>query len=1268
MVTKSGQGLLGEDAKLLMEAIEKRYRGNKELKKVHRTLLKQQYKNFATSRSSNTNQNPQNMAFLSSKSTSNTNQVDTNASGVSTTHTQEDLEQIDPGELEEIDLHWEMAMLTIRARRALRNQDNRGREYGRTNVPVETPTENALIAQDEIGGYDWSYQAEEETPTKYAFMALTSSGSSSSSDFENNRSTKGYHEVPPPVTGNYMPLKRDPRLIDKHFESESMDVSTASSSTDKTVKTVDITHKGVLSTKEPKSVMKNNFVPPIIEDWHSYNDSKHELLPTVKGNPQQKEYKEKGVIDSEIKKAEFLLLDDSQVLLRVPRKDNIYSVDLKSIVPTRGLTCLLAKATLDESNLWHMRLGHINFKTMNKLVKGNLVRGIKREYSVARTPQQNRVAERRNRTLIEAARTMLVDFNSPTTFWAEAVNTACYVLNRALVTRPHNKTPYELILGRPSLIDFMKPFGCSVTVLNTMDNLGKFKGKADEGYFVRYSVVRNGQDWLFDIDSLTIPVNYVPVVTGNQTNGIARTKEKLVAGHDEKKKELEQEYILIPICTIGPLISQDAKDSIEDAGKKAPEVDADDIGIFGNAYDDDVLEEDVDMNNVDSSYAIPKATNQDKYVAEILKKIDFVTVKIASTLMESNKPLIKDEEAEDVDVHLYRSMIGLLMYLTASRPDVTFAAFGIVKIHHLTLKLHPIVIMLEPVLIGNLQQEESTTGGCQFLGKRLILWQCKKETIVANSTTEAEYVDAANYYGQVLWTQNQLLDYGFNLMNTKIYIVNESTICVVKNPVFHSKTKHIEIRHHFFRDAYEKKLVIAKGGRCFVDTSKVTIGNTLLSTDGQRYLKDQPKLCLWYPKDSPFDLEAYPDSDYARASLDRKSTTGGCQFHGKRLVIAKDGRCFMDTSEVTIGNRLLSTAGLTTAWQRLVIAKDGRCFVDTSEVIIGNTLLSTAGLTTVGQRVNDQEQIQALVDKKKVIITEDSIRSDLRFDDAEGTACLLNEAIFKGLARMGPQKKQKPKRKQMKEAEVSHDESEDEDHVPIPSSDPLPSGEDSYTLNELMVFCTRLQEQVFDLQEAKDAQSKKIAALKMKKNDDEMFGVNDLSEEEVVLDTTTSEHEEMIIEDVSTAEPVTTAGEVVTTVADKVSAAPTIDVTKDGITMAQALAALKSTKPKVVVQKKEVSTTIPIAAITVTTAVSTSRAKGVVFHEQKQSHILIVSLSKDKGKAKMIEPKVPIKKKDKMRIDEEYAKQLEAEEQEAARLSGAQQDEEANISCIPQKP
>ncbi|GJS84566.1 putative ribonuclease H-like domain-containing protein [Tanacetum coccineum] len=251
----------------------------------------------------------------------------------------------------------------------------------------------------------------------------------------------------------------------------------------------------------------------------------------------------------------FKLTDESHVLLKVPRKNNMYSVDLKNIVPKGGLTCLFAKATSDESKLWHRRLGHINFKTMNKLVKGNLVRGLpsklfennqtcvacqkgKQHRASSRTPQQNGVAERKNRTLIEAARLMLVDLKLPTTFWAEVVNTACYVQNRVLVTKPHNKTPYELFLGRKPALGFMRPFGCPVTILNTIDHLGKYDGKADEGFFVGDNIpniARNGPNWLFDIDALTKSMNYKPVITGNQSNGNAGTKACDDAGDDEKK-------------------------------------------------------------------------------------------------------------------------------------------------------------------------------------------------------------------------------------------------------------------------------------------------------------------------------------------------------------------------------------------------------------------------------------------------------------------------------------------------------------------------------------------------------------------------------------------------------------------------------------------------------------------------------------------------------------------------------------------------------------
>ncbi|GKC48621.1 hypothetical protein Tco_1071366 [Tanacetum coccineum] len=202
--------------------------------------------------------------------------------------------------------------------------------------------------------------------------------------------------------------------------------------------------------------------------------------------------------------------------------------------------------------------------------------------------------------------------------------------------------------------------------------------------------------------------------------------------------------------------------------------------------------------------------------------------------METHKPLLKDADGEDVDEHLYRSMIGSLMYLTSSRPDIMFAVcvYARFQVNPKSLHLHAVKRIFRYLkgqpklglwypkdspfdLVAYTNSDyarasldrKSTTEGCQLLRCRLISWQCKKQIVVANSTTEAEYIDASNYCGQVLWIQNQLMDYRYNFMQTKIHIDNESTIYIVKNPVFHSKTKHIEIRHHFIRDSNEKKLI-----------------------------------------------------------------------------------------------------------------------------------------------------------------------------------------------------------------------------------------------------------------------------------------------------------------------------------------------------------------------------------------------------------------------------------------------------------------------------
>ncbi|GJU03762.1 putative ribonuclease H-like domain-containing protein [Tanacetum coccineum] len=174
--------------------------------------------------------------------------------------------------------------------------------------------------------------------------------------------------------------------------------------------------------------------------------------------------------------------------------------------------------------------------------------------------------------------------------------------------------------------------------------------------------------------------------------------------------------------------------------------------------------------------------SQDKYEAEILRKFSFINTGTASTSMIYKKLCIKDSDGMIIDIMLH---------------NVQSARFQVTpKVSH----SHAVKRIFS-------LDRKSTTGGCQFLGCRLISWQCKKQTVVATSSTEAEYVAAASCCRQVLWIQNQMLDYGYNFMHTMINIDNNSTICIVKNPVSHTKTKHIEIRYHFIRDCYDKKLI-----------------------------------------------------------------------------------------------------------------------------------------------------------------------------------------------------------------------------------------------------------------------------------------------------------------------------------------------------------------------------------------------------------------------------------------------------------------------------
>nr|GEV80867.1 hypothetical protein [Tanacetum cinerariifolium] len=762
----------------------------------------------------------------------------------------------------------------------------------------------------------------------------------------------------------------------------------------------------------------------------------------------------------------------------------MYSVDMRNIVPKESLTCLVAMATLNESMLWHMRLGHINFKNNNKLVKDNLVRGLPskhfendqtfvaclkgkqhkasctskiqntisqplfvlhmylfgltfmsnlmhKEYGLVVTDDYSRYTwvfflEIKDETtgilkkfikeienlvdkkvkvircdnMTEFKNSVMNDFCAMKGIRREFsvartpqknVNTACYVQNMVLVVKPHNKTPYELFKGRTPALSFMRPFGCHVTNLNTLDHLGKFDGKADEGLFVEYSlnskafrvyntrtrkveenlhvrfledkpiIADDGPKWLFDIDGLTKSMNYVLVVVDGsplfdsspKISDVARSPHSSDAGkkhdkvsdkesealnelnstfenlnteypddpkmpglktidtYDDSKEEadftnLESSIHVSPTPTtrihknhplkqvIGslntPVQTRSKLQPTSEQGfisrgnsRRATPVQITKglilvdlpkgkkvIGtkwVFRNKKDErDILiknkarlvaqgytqEEGIDYDEVFALVARIEAIklikeevyvcqplefedldhpdkvslrkdrldliyqeakdkfqmsslreltlflelqvkqkedgifiSQDKYVTEVLRKFNFSYVKSASTLLDTKKTLVKEADGDDVDVHLYRSMIGSLMYLTASRPNIIYAVcvctgFQVTpKVSHLYvvkrifryLKGHPklglwypkdspfeLVAYTDSDYVGASLNRKSTTGGCQFLGSRLISWQYKKQTVVATFTTEAEYVAAASYCGQI--KQSSMVGFG----------------------------------------------------------------------------------------------------------------------------------------------------------------------------------------------------------------------------------------------------------------------------------------------------------------------------------------------------------------------------------------------------------------------------------------------------------------------------------------------------------------------------
>ena len=709
--------------------------------------------------------------------------------------------------------------------------------------------------------------------------------------------------------------------------------------------------------------------------------------------------------------------------------------------------------------------------------------GIEHNFSAPRTPQQNGVVERKNRSLEEIARTLLNDTSLPKYFWAEAVNTACYIMNRALIRPILKKTPYELFNGRKPNISHLHVFGCKCFVLNNgKDNLGKFDAKSDEGIFLGYSLqskayriynkrtmnieesihvtfdesnaILSRKNMLDDIaDSLEHmniheqdskgndkgnnedppeegksndalprewktsrdhpldniigdiskgvttrhslkdlcnnmafvsmiepknikeaiiddnwiiamqeelnqfernnvwklvekPENYPIIGTKwvfrnklDEHGIIIRNKARLVAKGYNQEEGIDYEETYAPVARLEAirmllayasimnfkLYQMDVKSAflngliqeevyveqppgfeIPDKPnhvyklqkalyglKQAPrawyerlsnfllekdfsrgkvdttlfikrkhndillvQIYVDDI-IFGSTNDSLCKEFSLDMQSEfemsmmgELKYFLGlqiKQTqegifiNQSKYCKELIKRFGMDSAKHMSTPMSTNCYLDKDESGQSIDIKQYRGMIGSLLYLSASRPDIMFSICMCARFQsnpkqsHLSAVKRIMRYLLGTINLGlwypknstcNLigysdsdfagskTDRKSTSGTCQFIGSALVSWHSKKQNSVALSTAEAEYISAGSCCAQILWMKQQLSDYGIILDRIPIKCDNTSAINLSKNPVQHSRTKHIEIRHHFLRDHVLKGDCVLE----FVDT------------------------------------------------------------------------------------------------------------------------------------------------------------------------------------------------------------------------------------------------------------------------------------------------------------------------------------------------------------------------------------------------------------------------------------------------------------------
>ncbi|GJU79500.1 putative ribonuclease H-like domain-containing protein [Tanacetum coccineum] len=612
-----------------------------------------------------------------------------------------------------------------------------------------------------------------------------------------------------------------------------------------------------------------------------------------------------------------------------------------------GLACLIAKATIDESNKWHRRLGHVNFKNLNKLVMGNLVRCLPskifqndhtcvacqkgkqhKAFCKAKSNSRTRMllnsvdqkGSRGNIVMPELHNKMellkerigpLLRLLGPClqihfylTFWAEVVSTACYVVNRVLVTKPHNKIPYELLTSKIPIISYIRPFGCHVTILNTIDHLGKFTGKSDEGFLVGSENQANNH-------------------AGQQeASHNAGTKDIIDARDSEKEDEYTQDCFVLPIwssysSTITPKLKTDEK-------RECPKED-----------------EQVFLDELEKHKRQEKDANEE---AEALRK-EFAQATESLIIQAGAAKASSSNIFSTVSTPAKASSTNLVSIV--SMADFTNLEFVVNVSHIPTSRInssHPSALILGDPNSAVQTRNESWVDAMQ---EELLQFKIQKVWILVDLPygkkaigTKWVYRNKKDERGVVV--RNKASAFLYGKINEEVYVSQPPGFLDPKYPqkvykvvkalyglhqaprawinMFAEILKSLTRRGTIDKTLFIKKdkhdiilvqvyvddIIFGSTKKSWCDEFEALMKSRFqMSSMGEltfflglqvkqkangifisqdKYVVGKPKLGLWYPRVSSFDLESYSDSDYAGANLDKKSTTRGCQFLGRRLI------------------------------------------------------------------------------------------------------------------------------------------------------------------------------------------------------------------------------------------------------------------------------------------------------------------------------------------------------------------------------------------------